>query len=247
MRSMMVFSLVCIVPAMAAGDGKHPSATKPAGTKMVSGKYPEKAAIWKKYEVRGVQIGMTVEQLIGFTCRSDKKAGEFAYRCVRFIDEKCKGLPTFAHDTDACCGGHHAEPQGCTYDADKGGTYLNGKWMNAPLQVVAATLTDTDAPRVYQIDSTMAYENVTRDSKILTSMIAKYGEPESFRENTSATRWSSPDAKGVYLDLGCQPETSGSPKCWISVSDEDLFTAERAIQQTVKEANAHAGAEAPKL
>jgi len=212
--------------------------------KMTPGTYPERAAPWKRFTVKDLQLGSEIDKIPGFTC--DAKVGGYRHTCVRFLDEKCKGRKTYvksiSFSSDVPPG------QGCTYDSSTGGTYLDRKPTTTPLQGLALVGTDTDVPRAYEIRYIFAKDVVSADSNIGKAMIAKYGKPDFVNEPIQM-RWNTPGIDDLFLVLECGG-TQGptGDYCLIQVYDGPLLDSERSIKQDFEaKKTLSIGPAAPKL
>jgi hypothetical protein len=207
------------------------------------GTYPERAAAWKKFTVQGIELGSPLSKLSGFTC--DEKVGEYRHTCVKFLDPRCKGRKTYVKfinfSSDVPKG------QGCTYNSDGGGTYLDRKPAEVPLFAVAVVGTDTPVPRAYAIRFTFALDQLTDDSNIGKAMLAKYGTPD-FKNPPMQMRWNAPGINDLYLEGACGESQGPDAHCLVQAYDGPLLDAERSIKQAAgDDAKIQNGPAAPKL
>ena len=210
---------------------------------FVPGTYPEKAAAWKKFTVQGIELGTPLSKLSGFTC--DDKVGQYRHTCVKFLDPKCKGRKTFvkfiSFSSDVPKG------QGCTYNSDGGGTYLDRQMPTIPLFAVAVVGTDTPVPRAYEIRFTFALDQLTDDSNIGKALLAKYGTPD-FKNPPMQMRWNVPGMDDLFLMAECGGSAGPDAHCLVQAYDGPLLDAERSINQAAgDDAKIKGGPAAPKL
>jgi len=173
---------------------------------------------WKRYELKGIQLGMSRKQLkdMGFTC------GERAnQRCWKIIDDRCKtGVCKFKEDVT--WGEQWFE--------------LNGN--KATLDYITCRTTETDAALVDECRLQVSPRQVlAADSTLGKALIAKYGEPvEKTAADTSDPEgggrllWWNPELgnNGPEVDADCTSEieaVSGKylqKQCRITVSDDGV-------------------------
>jgi hypothetical protein len=207
------------------------------------GTYPERAAVWKKLTVQGIELGTPLSKLSGFTC--DDRVGEYQHTCVKFLDPKCKGRKTYvkfiSFNADVPKG------QGCTYNSSNGGTYLDREMPTVPLFAVAVVGTDTAVPRAYEIRFTFALDQLTDDSNIGKALVAKYGKPD-YKNAPMQMRWNAPGLDDLYLAAECGGSAGPDAHCLVQAWDGPLLQAERSIKQTADDAaKIQNGPAAPKL
>ena len=234
MRALIILSLLS--SSALAGHGKQPSFTP--------GNYPEKAAVWKRFTVKDISLGTAIDKLPGFTCDAD--VGKYQHTCVKFLDDRCKGRPTYV--VSVSFSSDVPKGQGCTYDSHSGATYLDRKITTAPLSVVAAIGTDTPVPRAYELRFTFAKDVLTQGSNIGKALIAKYGKPDFINEPMQM-RWNVDGLSDVFVAAECGgTEGPQGDFCLVQAHDGPLLDSERSIAQ---DANAKAeeggGPPAPKL
>ncbi len=207
------------------------------------GTYPERAAVWKKFTVQGIELGTPLSKLSGFTC--DDKVGEYQHTCVKFLDPKCKGRKTYvkfiSFNSDVPKG------QGCTYNSANGGTFFDRVPPTIPLFAVAVVGTDTPVPRAYDIRFTFALDQLTDDSNIGKALLAKYGKPD-FKNPPMQMRWNTPGIDDLYLIAECGGSAGPDAHCLVQAWDGPLLDAERSIKQAAGDAaKIQNGPAAPKL
>jgi hypothetical protein len=247
MRNSFIVLAMLSAPSITLADKPARAPHKPSAasaasavSQMTPGSYPDKAAAWKHFTVKDVQLGMAIDTLAGFTC--DAKVGEYRHTCAQFFDEKCKGLPTFVKAVSRAT---PAPSQGCTYNVENGGTYLNGQYVSIPLSSVAVVGTDTSVPRAYEIRYVLAADALVEDSKIARALVAKYGKPD-YTNPPSQMRWNAEGMSDVFLAAECTTEGS-TAHCLIQAYDGPLLDAERGIKKAFDDARARSNAADPKL
>jgi hypothetical protein len=215
-----------------------------AAPSFVPGTYPERAAVWKRFTVKEIELGTELSKLKGFTC--DAKPGSYRHTCVKFLDDRCKGRPSYAKSISFAA---DVPPgQGCTYDVSTGGTYLDRKPTGAPLGAIAVVGTDTEVPRAYELRFTFAKDVLTPESNIGKALIAKYGAPDSSTEPIRM-RWNAPSINDLYLSAECGgTEGPTGNFCIVQAYDGPLLDSERSIKQAADAAKLEkSGPPAPKL
>ncbi|MEO7734426.1 MAG: hypothetical protein ABIY55_25955 [Kofleriaceae bacterium] len=244
MRNSLIVLALLSAPSLTLADhtaraAREPRPARPAD-QMTPGDYPEKAAAWKRFTVKDVQLGMAVDTIAGLTC--DTRVGEYRHTCAQFLDEKCKGLATVVKSVSRAS---PAPSQACTYDVSNGGTYLNGQYVSTPLINVAVIGTDTAVPRAYEIRYEIAKDALVEESKLSKALVAKYGKPD-YTNPPSQMRWNAEGMSDVYLAAECTTEGT-TAHCLIQAYDGPLLDAERGIKKAFDDARARNAAPDPKL
>jgi hypothetical protein len=181
---------------------------------------------WKRYELRGIQLGMSRKQLrgMGFTC------GERANsRCYKIMDDRCKqGVCKLK--TDDTFGDQWFE--------------LNGS--KATLDYMTCATTETDAALIYECRLQVSPRQLlTADSTLGKALIGKYGmyvqkdDPQDGDpEGGGRMLWWNTESgnNGPEINADCSSMIdgmSGKPlehQCKITVSDEGIRKMEQEKQ-----------------
>jgi hypothetical protein len=181
---------------------------------------------WKRYELRGIQLGMSRKHLkgIGFTC------GERANsRCYKIMDARCK-TGVCKLKTDESFGDQWFE--------------LNGN--KASLDYMTCATTETDAALVYECRLQVSPRQLlTNDSALGKALIGKYGlyvqkdDPQQGDpEGGGRMLWWNPDVgnNGPEINADCNSEIDAMSQkplehqCKITVSDDGIQKMERDKQ-----------------
>jgi hypothetical protein len=181
---------------------------------------------WKRYDLRGIQMGMSRKQLkqLGFTC------GERANsRCYKIMDARCK--------TGVCK---------LQEDATFGDQWFELNGNKTALDYMTCATTETDAALVYNCRLQVSPRQlVTADSALGKALIGKYGmyvektDPsQGDPEGGGRLLWWNPDIGNVgpMIDADCTSSIdgmSGKPlehQCKITVSDDGIQKMEREKQ-----------------
>lgn len=197
-----------------------------AAERMNPGRYPERAAVWKRFNVRDIQLGSEIDRLPGFTC--DSSVGQFKHSCVQFVDERCKGRKSVVRVIRS--GTEPPQNQTCHYDPSAGGFWLDGNYMTTPLSAVVVVGTDTYVPRAYEIRFTFAKDLLTDNSNIGRALLTKYGRPD-YAMPPKKMRWQAMGIEDLYLEAECGGiEGPTGDYCSVSVHDGGFLDAERAVK-----------------
>jgi hypothetical protein len=162
-------------------------------------------------------------EMDGFTCT--KAADDEDRHCVKFLDSRCSGRP---QNIGVLRYGEEA-PLGCFRDYSSQATYLDGLLLQESSEVRAGlagakslperrqltnldlTGTKSKPSKIYRMVYTFAFDELTEDSKLYKSLVAKYGEP-SYKNPPNEMRWKSGttevDADCSYLDCTLEVEDS---------------------------------------
>jgi hypothetical protein len=232
--------VMTIVLGVATAHAEEPHA------KMKAGRYPEKAAAWKKFALKDITLDSAFYKVSGFTCGPDPASRGFTtYRhtCVKFLDDRCKGRPSKINHIRTAA----EVPRGqvCFMDEGSGGTYLDGAFVSPAMSSLSIVATDTTAPVIYEINLVLPPDDLTETSNLGKALIAKYGRPTSY-DPPRQMRWDSGDVRLTANCRGTQGPTG--EYCTIQVTDTALLDAERSIQQAADDDERHSKAPAaPKL
>jgi hypothetical protein len=200
---------------------------------------------YKTFAIRGVELGLPLAGQDGFTCGPPRGTDGFTtqnHSCVKFLDERCAGRPTKIHNIRST--GDVPRGQSCFMEEFTGATYLDREYTAPPLQAIRIVGTDTDNPKIFEIEYTFAADDVTRDSKLGKALIAKYGEP-SYENPPTQMSWKIGNAS---LDASCRTiggdNAAQGEYCRITVGDDDLDRREREMAEQRAEEQRRANAPA---
>lgn len=187
---------------------------------------------YKTFAIRGVQLGLPLEGQDGFTCGPPRGTDGFTtqnHSCVKFLDERCKGRPTKIHNIRSTA--DVPRGQSCFMEEFTGATYLDREYLAPPLLSLRIVGTDTENPKIFQLEYTFAADDLTRDSKLGKALIAKYGKP-SYENAPMQMSWQIGD---IRLDAACRTiggdNAADGEYCRLTVRDDDLDRKERELEQ----------------
>jgi hypothetical protein len=180
---------------------------------------------WKRYELRGIELGMSRKALLakGFKC------GPYpGSRCWKLVDDRCKKARCELKE-----------------DAFDQWFELNGAKMD--LDYMTCATTDSDAALVYEIRLQVAPRQlVTPASALGKALIKKYGDPTDVMEPASDDPqgggrliWWNPEitSDGPSVTADCtSPLTSQGytrRQCILTVSDSGIIRTERVHQEEI--------------
>lgn len=209
-------------PATTSGGGHAGGGNEPYAATATSG--PE---VWKRYDLRGIQLGMSRKHLLdlGFSC------GERAnQRCFKVMDARCKTAV-------------------CKFKEDKtfGDQWFELNGNKTALDYMTCATTESAAALVYQCRLQINPRQILApDSTLGKALIAKYGmyvektDPESSDpEGGGRLLWWNPELgnNGPKVDADCTSEIDGMTgkplehQCKIDIEDDGLLKMEREKQE----------------
>jgi hypothetical protein len=194
------------------GGGGLVAGSGPAANTATSG--PE---TWKKYDVRGVQLGQTRKSLAdrGFKC--GKRANS---RCYKVMDKRC-------------------ETGRCELKEDAFGQWFELNGAKTELDYMSCATTETDSALVYDCRLKFGPRQVADETSTLgKALIAKYGEPSKVDEAPKEDKvgggrmlwWNEKvgsNAPNIIVDCN---SSSDEPQCTLYLNDGGLLDVERAKQ-----------------
>lgn len=173
---------------------------------------------WKRYAVRGVELGMARTQLakLGFTC--DKRANA---RCYKVMDSRCDGRK-------------------CDLHSDAFGQWFELDGIKTQLDYMSVATTETDAALAYDIRLVFGpRQPLDRDSTLGKALIAKYGDATSVEEGAREDKvgggrmlwWNdATGSNGPNVIVECNGTNMEGPQCTLVASDGGVLAAERSRQ-----------------
>jgi hypothetical protein len=192
-------------------------------------------ATWKRYEVRGIELGMARTALVakGFTC--GKRANS---RCFKLMDKRCDQ-------------GH------CELKEDAFGQWFELNGAKTELDYMSCATTETDAALVYEIRLVFGpRQMLAPDSTLGKALIAKYGEATQSDEGQKEDKvgggrmtWMNASGTGPEIRVDCDGTNMEGPTCTLTVSDDGLRSMERSKQEEIdaKKKRANQPKNAPEL
>jgi hypothetical protein len=214
MRYFIILGLICAC-SYSLQSGFHSAGASPGDTGAGNAGGPE---VWARFDVRGVQLNMTLAQFKakGFRCREPGRE----HSCYKLIDKRC--------DTGHCV---------VKQDAIDQWFELNG--AKTQLEYVTCQVTDTDAGRCFEIHYAFAPRQLlTPDSTLGKALIAKYGAPSTHEEPPQGDPngggrmlWLSTQSYGPEVIATCNAgNNEPGGQCSIQVDDYSLRSAEQEKQ-----------------
>ncbi|MEP6859565.1 MAG: hypothetical protein ABJE66_03035 [Deltaproteobacteria bacterium] len=172
---------------------------------------------WKKYDVRGVQLGQprTALAASGFKC--GKRANS---RCYKIMDKRC--------DTGRC-----------ELEEDAFGQWFELNGAKTQLDYMSCATTETDSALVYDCRLKFGPRQVAdADSTLGKALIAKYGPPSTVDEAPKEDKvgggrmlwWNEKvgsNAPNIIVDCN---STTDEPQCTLYLNDGGLLDVERSKQ-----------------
>ncbi len=240
----MKLQLVCVMTIAAcsyslqtsAGSGHRSggtaspssSGTSSSGSSDSSGAVPSSPATWKRWEVRGIQLGMPRTAVVakGYTCGKKPRSS-----CYLFVDKRCKTGK-------------------CVVREDMMGQWFEVDGVKAQLDFITCDFTDSDSALVYRIYYKFAPRQLlTPESTLGKTMIAKYGPTSGFDEPSNEDT----DGGGrmTFGDMGhtdtpqiiadCNsPNNVPGGQCSLQVEDYTINSTERSKQEDIDKQNRRA-------
>jgi hypothetical protein len=194
------------------GGGLLGGSSGPAANTAASG-----PATWKKYDVRGVELGQSRKSLAdrGFTC--GKRANS---RCFKIMDKRC-------------------DSGRCELKEDAFGQWFELNGAKSQLDYISCATTETDSALVYDCRLKFGPRQVADATSTLgKALIAKYGEasqvddaPKEDKVGGGRMLWWNQkvgsDAPNITVDCN---STTDDPQCTLYLNDGGLLDVERAKQ-----------------
>jgi hypothetical protein len=183
-------------------------------------------ATWKRFEVRGVQLGAprTALEKTGFVCAGKKS------RCYKVVDKRC-------------------EQGTCLFKEDKlwGEQWFELNGVKTELEFITCAFTDTDSALAY--DCTYKFgprQLLTEDSTLGKALIKKYGAPTDIDQPSNPDdpvgggrfRWANKDeSRAPQMNIDCEESAQGrkDAHCRMFLSCDGILSSERDKQQTINE------------
>jgi hypothetical protein len=177
---------------------------------------------WKKYDVRGVQLGMKRVELVkkGFTCGKTANS-----RCWKIMDKRCDG---------------HAK---CEVKTDAFGSWFEVNGVKTQVDYVSCATTESDAALVYDIHYSFGpRQMLTSDSTLGKALQAKYGDSTSVEEGANNDKvgggrmlwWNSEiGSNGPNVIVECNGTNGEGPQCTLSAGDNGIQAMERSKQEDI--------------
>ncbi|MEP6859566.1 MAG: hypothetical protein ABJE66_03040 [Deltaproteobacteria bacterium] len=173
---------------------------------------------WKKYDVRGIELGMSRKDLVkkGFKC--GKRANS---RCYKLMDKRCdKGR--------------------CELEEDAFGQWFELDGAKTQLDYMTCATTETDEALVYDIRLEFGpRQPLAEDSTLGKALFAKYGPateadevPSSDKVGGGRMLWWNKDVgnNGPNIVVDCNGTNSEGPQCSLEVEDYGIQSVERSKQ-----------------
>jgi hypothetical protein len=179
---------------------------------------------WKRFEIRGVQLGMPMASLKDFTCTDRAKRHEYAANCYKLTDARCK--------------------QGnCVLKQDAMGQWWEIDGVKEDPEIVVVTLTDSDDGLIYQIRLKIGPRQLLdKDTTLGKAMIAKYGEPTesdpTFGKDQNGggrMRWFNSDHFGDYPNFEVDCESNYKDFCHVTAEAGAILENARSKQKVIDE------------
>jgi hypothetical protein len=201
-----------------------------------------------RFSIQNVKIGMPVEGRDGFVCA--KAIADEDRHCVKFLDSRCSDLPA---NIGVLRYGEKA-PLGCFFDYSSTASYLDGTLMQESSEVRAGVSgaksrperrgltslstrgTQSKPSKIYRMEYTFEFDQLTEDSKLYKALAAKYGEP-SYKNPPDQMKWkgdqTAVDATCAYLN------------CTMIIEDGHFEEVERRKQEEADSREQRKNAPAP--
>jgi hypothetical protein len=190
---------------------------------------------WKRYAVRGVELGTprTALKAKGFTC--GKRANS---RCYKVVDDRCK-------------------KGRCELKEDAFGQWFELNGAKTALDYISIATTETDSALAYDIRYVFGPRQLlTEDSPLGKALIAKYGEPTKVEDAESSDKegggrmlWWNDEVgnNGPNIIVDCS--TLADKTCTLEAEDYGIASVERSKQDELddKRKRAAAPSKAPEL
>ena len=174
---------------------------------------------WKKYDVRGIELGMSRKDLVkkGFKC--GKRANS---RCYKLMDKRCdKGR--------------------CELKEDAFGQWFELNGAKTQLDYMTCATTETDAALVYDIRLEFGpRQPLGEDTTLGKALFAKYGPSTQADEGSSSDKvgggrmlwWNEKvGSNGPNIIVDCNGVNSEGPQCSLEAEDYGIQSVERSKQE----------------
>ena len=184
---------------------------------------PSSPETWKKYDVRGIQLGMSRKELVkkGFTCGSRANS-----RCFKIMDKRC-------------------DKARCKLAEDAFGQWFEVNGVKTDLDYMSVATTESDAALAYDIRLVFGPRQLAAaDSTLGKALIAKYGEATSIEEGNREDKvgggrmlwWNAANGSNApNIVVECNGTNSQGPQCVLTASDGGVQAAERSRQEELDE------------
>ena|SRR5664279_3784226 len=190
---------------------------------------------WKKYDVRGIELGQSRKQLVkkGFTCGKRTNS-----RCFKIMDKRCdKGK--------------------CKLVEDAFGQWFELNGAKTELDYMSCATTESDAALIYEIRLVFGpRQMLAPDSTLGKALIAKYGEATRVDEGAKEDKvgggrmaWVNTSNTGPQVQVECDGTNMEGPTCTLTASDDGVRSMERSKQEEIdaKKKRANQPKSAPEL
>ena len=182
---------------------------------------------WKKYDVRGIELGMARTQLVakGFTC--GKRANS---RCYKLMDKRC-------------------EQGRCELKEDAFGQWFELNGAKTELDYMSCATTETDAALIYDLRLVFGPRQLlSPDSTLGKALIAKYGDATHVDEAQKEDKvgggrmlwWNDTiGSNGPTITVDCNGTNMEGPTCTLTASDDGVRSMERSKQEDIDTKRKH--------
>jgi hypothetical protein len=183
---------------------------------------------WKKYDVRGIELGQSRKALVkkGFTCGKRTNS-----RCYKIMDKRCdKGR--------------------CALKEDAFGQWFELNGTKTELDYMSCATTETDAALINEIRLVFGPRQVLApDSTLGKALIAKYGEATHVEEGAKEDKvgggrmlwWNNESgSNGPNISVECNGTNMEGPTCTLTASDDGVRSVERSKQEEIDARKKHA-------
>jgi len=199
-----------------------------SSTSSSAGAAPSGPATWKRWEVRGLRLGMPRTAVVaqGYTCGKQPRSS-----CYKFIDKRCQ--------THKCELKHDMMDSWFTLDG-----------VQTKLDFITCDFTDSDSALVYRIYYGFAPRQLlTPESTLGKALIAKYGPTSGVDEPSPGDHQGG--GRMTFGDMGhtyapqiiadCNsPNDEPGGQCHLQVDDYSIQDAERSKQAAIDKQNRQA-------
>jgi hypothetical protein len=184
-------------------------------------------ATWKRYEVRGIELGMARTALVakGFTC--GKRANS---RCFKLMDKRCDQ-------------GH------CELKEDAFGQWFELNGAKTELDYMSCATTESDAALIYEIRLVFGPRQLlSPDSTLGKALIGKYGDATHVDEAQKEDKvgggrmlwWNETTGNnGPNISVDCDGTNMEGPTCTLTASDDGVRSMERSKQEGIDAKRKH--------
>jgi hypothetical protein len=184
-------------------------------------------ATWKKYDVRGIQLGMSRKDLLakGFTCGPRANS-----RCYKVMDPRC-------------------DKASCKLREDAFGQWFELDGVKAQLDYMSCATTETDAALIYEIRLVFGPRQLLApDSTLGKALTAKYGGSTKFEEGAKEDKvgggrllwWNDAvGSNGPDISVECNGTNMEGPQCTLVAEDGGVRSGERSRQEDIDAKRKH--------